>query len=495
MSSIDEIREARIKKLNLLKEKGIDPYKTNSRRELSLKEASNSFEQLEKDGESKWLAGRIMSLRGQGAIIFVTLNDGTGLFQGLLKKDVLGEEKFGLFGEVADIGDFIEIYGSFFLTKRGEKTLEAKDWGMLTKSLLPLPEKWHGLENIEEIYRSRYLDLIMDSEAHEIFIIRAKVIKAIREYLDKKNLLEVETPILQNQAGGAMARVFETHHNDYAMDMVLRIALELDHKKIMAAGYEGVYEIGKCFRNEGSDPTHMQEFTMLEWYAAYKNLEDNIAWTEEMIKHIAFEIVGKKAYKVFDKDGKETEVNFDTDWPRVKFGDLVKKNAGIDIADITLEKARKEAVRWNMSEDEAKKTSLGNLLDFIYKKSSRGKIINPTFVTNFPGELKPLAQQNEDGTANVAQLVIAGAEITNQYAELVDPILERELLVAQAKAKEEGDEEAMGVDESFLLAMEHGMPPMTGFGMGIDRLVAILTEQKNLRDVVFFPIMRPKKEE
>lgn len=492
MSSIDEIRDARIKKLKLLEDKGANPYPALSHRELSLKEASDQFEKLEKGKESKWLAGRIMSLRGQGAIAFVTLNDGTGPFQGLFKKDALGDEKFKLFGDTADIGDFIEIHGNFFLTKRGEKTIEAADWNMLSKSLLPLPEKWHGLENIEEIYRSRYLDLIMNEEAHELFITRAKIIKAIREYLNGKNLLEVETPILQNQAGGAMAKVFKTYHNDYAMDMVLRIALELDHKKIMAGGYEGVYEIGKCFRNEGSDPTHMQEFTMLEWYAAYKNLEDNIAWTEEMIKHIAFQVVGKKVYKILDKDEKEIEINFDTDWPRVRFGDLVKKNAGIDITDITLEKARMEAVRWEMPKEEAEKTGLANLLDFIYKKSSRGKIINPTFVTNFPGELKPLAQQNTDGTAEVAQLVIAGAEITNQYAELVDPILERKLLAAQAEAKEGGDEEAMEMDGSFLTAMEHGMPPMTGFGMGIDRLTAILTERKNLRDVVFFPIMRPK---
>jgi len=492
MSSIDEIRDTRIEKLNLLKKKGVDPYPATSKRELTLREAINKFSEFEKEKKEMWLAGRIMSIRGQGAIVFVTMHDGTAHFQALFKKDVIDAEKFELFSQAVDIGDFVEVSGTFFVTKRGEKTLEAHDWRMLSKSLRPLPEKWHGLENIEEIYRSRYLDLVMDQEAHELFITRAKIIKAIREYLDKKNLLEVETPILQNQAGGAMAKVFETYHNDYAMDMVLRIALELDHKKIMTGGYEGVYEIGKCFRNEGSDPTHMQEFTMLEWYAAYKNLEDNMTWTEEMIKRIAFEVIGKKVFKVFDKEGKETEVNFDIVWPKVKFGDLVKENAGVDIASITLKEARSQAKKWGMSEEEAGKTGRANLLDFIYKKSSRGKIVNPTFVIDFPGELKPLAQQNKDGTASVAQLVIAGAEITNQYAELVDPILERELLIAQSKAKEGGDEEAMEVDESFLRAMEHGMPPMTGFGMGIDRLCAILCERKNLRDVVFFPIMKPK---
>jgi len=495
MSSIDEIRDIRINKLELLKKRGIDPYPSQSKRELSLKDAILNFDSLEKSGESKWISGRIMSIRGQGAIIFLTLNDGTGLFQGLLKKDVIGDEKISFFSEVVDIGDFIELQGTLFITKRGEKTMEAKDWRMLTKTLLPLPEKWHGLENIEEIYRNRYLDLIMSEDSHNIFITRSKIIKSIREYLDNKNLLEVETPILQNQAGGAMARVFKTHHNDYDMHMVLRIALELDHKKIMTAGYEGVYEIGKCFRNEGSDPTHIQEFTMLEWYASYKTLEDNINWTEEMIKDIAFNLIGKKTFKVLDKDGKEVDVNFDNIWTRVSFSDLLKKNADIDIKNISLEEAQEEAIKWGMSKEEAEKTGRGNLLDHIYKKSSRFKIINPTFITNFPGDLKPLAIQNDDGTAEVAQLVIAGAEITNQYAELVDPLVQRDLLIAQSKAKEGGDEEAMEIDENFLKAMEHGMPPMTGFGMGIDRLTAILTEQKNLRDVIFFPIMKPKNQE
>jgi lysyl-tRNA synthetase class 2 len=493
MSSIDEIKNARLGKLRLLEKMGMDPYPADSKRELSLQGAVENFPKLEKSKEIKWLAGRIVSRREQGAIIFITLQDGTGYFQILLKKDILGEEKFSLFAEGVDIGDFIEAQGTFFTTKRGEKTLEAKDWHMLTKSLRPLPEKWHGLRDIEEIYRARYLDLIGNPEARELFTTRSKIIQAIRRYLDEKNLLEIETSILQNQAGGAMAKVFETYHYDYQMKMVLRIAMELDHKKIMAGGYEGVYEIGKCFRNEGSDPTHLQEFTMLEWYAAYKNLETNIQWTEEMLKQIALKIVGKKVYKILSKEGKETTVNFDTDWPRVKFGDLLKEDAGINIADISLKQAQKEALKWEMSKEEAEKTSRGNLLDHIYKKSSRWKIINPTFVTNFPGELKPLARQNPDGTAEVAQLVIAGAEITNQYAELIDPLLERELLNTQAKARERGDEQAMEVDESFLTAMEYGLPPMTGFGMGIDRLVAILTERKNLREVIFFPTLKPKK--
>jgi lysyl-tRNA synthetase class 2 len=276
------------------------------------------------------------------------------------------------------------------------------------------------------------------------------------------------------------------------MDMSLRIALELEHKMLMAGGYERVYEMGKTFRNEGSDPTHLQEFTMLEWYAAYETLETNMKWTEDLIKSLVKSLVGKTTYKVYDNEGNGVDVDLDTDWDRITFGELLKKDANIDIETITIDEARKEAIKWGVKEEEVKKLGRGNLLDKIYKKCSRDKIINPTFVTDFPGDLKPLAQQNANGTAKVCQLIIAGAEITNQYAELVDPSIQRELLVAQSKAKKGGDEEAMDVSEGFLTAMEHGMPPMTGFGMGIDRLVAILTEQKNLRDVIFFPIMKPR---
>lgn len=490
MASLEELRTVRLEKLKMLKEAGMDPYPSSVLRDYSIKEIKDKFEEI-KDSVS--IAGRVMVTRGQGAILFIVLQDGSERFQAVLKKDELSEDVFNLFTSTVDNGDFISVTGSLFTTKRGEQSILIKEWKMATKALLPLPDKWHGLQDVEETYRKRYLDMIMDKDVYDRFIVRAEVVKFIRNYFDNKNFLEVETPILQNQAGGAMARVFETHHNDYNLPMVLRIALELDHKMIMAGGYGGVYEIGKCFRNEGSDPTHMQEFTMIEWYAAYETLETNMKWTEEMIKLMATDVFNKNTFDVSDKDGNIVSVSFDGDWPRISFVDLLKENVDIDVTTITLEEARDQAVKWGMDKKEAEKIGRGNLLDYIYKKSSRVKIINPTFVTNFPGDLKPLAQQNEDGTAQVAQLIMAGAEITNQYAELADPIKQRELLTSQSSAKEGGDEEAMGMDERFLEAMEHGLPPMTGFGMGIDRLVAILTEQKNLRDTIFFPIMKPRE--
>jgi len=495
MASIEELRDTRIKKIKLLESTGMSAYPVSVPCDYSINEIKNGFDLLLEKSEGKNIStvGRVMIVRGQGAILFVVLSSGNDRFQAVLKKDELEEEVFDLFVATVDNGDYIMVSGPLFVTVRGEKSILIKEWKMATKSLLPMPDKWHGLQDQEEIYRKRYLDILMDEESYKRFETRSKIVRAIRKYFDDKNFMEIETPILQNQAGGAMAKVFETHHNDYDMPMVLRIALELDHKKLMVGGYERVYEIGKNFRNEGSDPTHLQEFTMIEWYAAFQTLETNMNWTEELIKSITKDIIGKNTFRVYDEKGDSTEVDLGKDWPRVRFGDLLKKDAGIDIEKITMEEARQEALKWGVKEDEVKILGRGNLLDKIYKKASRNKIINPTFVIDFPGDLKPLAQQNEDGTAKVAQLIIAGAEITNQYAELVNPITQRELLTSQSKAKEKGDAEAMDIDEEFLTAMEHGMPPMTGFGMGIDRLTAILTEQKNLRDVIFFPIMHPRE--
>lgn len=493
MATLSELRQVRIEKLELLKSAGMDAYPASVARTHSLVTVKDTFSSLESSGETVSVIGRIMSLRGQGAIMFVTLFDGTEKFQVVFKKDEIKEPLFELFGNVVDIGDFIQVTGILFTTQKGQPSILVKSWMMATKALLPIPSEHYGLEDVEEKMRKRYLDALTNPELFKRFEVRSKIIKYIRSFFDAHGFMEIETPILQNQAGGAMAKTFNTHHNDYDMDMVLRISLELEHKIMMTAGYNRIYEIGKNFRNEGSDPTHIQEFTMIEWYAAYETLETNLVWTETLLKKIAIEIMGKTTFFVLDRDNSKVEVDFDGVWTRVTFNDLLKENAGIDMQTATIDEIRSAALTWGMDEKDITITGRGNLLDYIYKKSSRNKIIQPTFVTDYPSDLKPLAQRNEDGTAKVAQLIIAGAEITNQYAELVDPKIQRMLLEAQSAAKKEGDVEAMEIDERFLTAMEHGMPPMTGFGMGIDRLVAILTEQDNLRDVIFFPIMRPKE--
>lgn len=493
MSREDEIRTIRLQKKQKLEEAGMNPYPAQAKQDFTLAEVQKNFAKIkkEKTGKKISLVGRVMSKRGAGKISFIELFDGTGRFQAVLRVDELKKDKMKNFSKNFDIGDFIEVRGELFKTKTGEKSLKVFGYKMLSKSLLPLPEKWHGLQDTDERYRKRYLDVLMDSDVYSRFQLRSKVVKEIRAFLDEKDFLEIETPILQNQAGGAMAEVFKTHHNDLDMPMVLRIALELPHKMLMAGGYPAIYEIGKNFRNEGSDPTHIQEFTMLEWYAAYRTLDDNIRWTELMIKRCA-KLTGKTEFAIPDATGKVTKVSFAGKWPRKTFAELVKKNAKLDIHTATRKEIEATAKEWGMAPAEIKKTGDANLLDFIYKKSSRNKIVQPTFVTHYPSDLKPLAQQNENKTAEVAQLVIAGAEVTNQYAELIDPVVQRALFEKQAEFKAGGDAEAMDIDEDFLTAMEHGMPPMTGFGLGIDRLVSILSEQYNLRDTIFFPIVKPE---
>ncbi len=493
MASLQELKHVRLEKLNKLHDFGMDAYPASVSRDYNLADIRSKFEILSSEGKQVSIAGRILSLRGQGAIMFATLFDGTEKFQAVIKKDEIEESLFNLFGECVDLGDFISVTGTLFTTQRGESSLLVNTWKMASKALLPIPSEHYGLEDEDEKMRKRYLDAIVNPELFKRFETRAKIIKYIRSFFDTRDFLEIETPILQNQAGGAMAKTFNTHHNDYDMNMVMRISLELEHKIMMVAGYNRIYEIGKNFRNEGSDPTHIQEFSMIEWYAAYEDLETNMAWTEELLRGIARDVIGKMQFSVLDKDDNRVDVDFDGVWPRVKFGELLKQNADIDMEIISIDDLRTHAKKWGMGDDEIKTLGRGNLLDFIYKKSSRNNIIQPTFVTDYPSELKPLAQQNADGTARVAQLIIAGAEITNQYTELVNPIVQRELLQKQSDAKSGGDAEAMEIDDRFLTAMEHGMPPMTGFGMGIDRLVALMTEQDNLRDVIFFPIMRPKE--
>ncbi len=450
------------------------------------------------------IAGRLMTFREHGRIAFGQMQDHSGRMQvcfmkgfsliaGIPENDEISHEHF--WSKLIDLGDFLGLTGDLFQTKHGEITLLVHTIEILAKSLRPLPEKWHGLTDREACYRERHLDLLTNKNTEERFQVRSKVIRGIRKFLDEKDFLEVETRILQPQAGGALAKIFETHHNALDHTFVLRIALELDLKILLAGGMERVYEIGKCFRNEGMDPSHLQEFTMLEWYAAYATLEENMKWTEEMLRTVLYDVLGLTSVTVLDKDEKPVVINFGGEWKKERFPDLLKKYARIDMFSAKREILEAKAAECGMEKKLIGKTSNGNLLDFIYKKTARPRLIEPTFVLDYPSELKPLAKPKGDGTAECYQLIVAGWEIVNSYGELVDPVIQRELLEAQAKAKVRGDEEAMDVDEEFLRAMEHGMPPMTGFGMGIDRFVALITEQPNLRDVVLFPLMKPQESE
>lgn len=494
MSREQEIRNLRITKIDRLKSMGMDSYVDpgSVKQDLTLGEVGEQFAELKKNNREKTITGRIMIKRGAGKISFSKIFDGTGEFQVVLRVDELGKEKMKTFEKLFDAGDFAEFSGIFFTTEKGQESLLVDSFRMLTKALLPLPEKWHGLEDVEERYRKRYLDVLTNKDSYKRFITRTKIVSEIRSILDKEDFLEVETPILQNQASGAMAKTFNTHHNDYDLDVVLRISLEAEHKMIMAGGYPAVYEIGKNFRNEGSDSTHMQEFTMIEWYKAYKGLDYNMDLTEKMLKSIAEKVVGKTKFEIEDFTGDVVKIDFGKKWERIEFNDLVMKYANINLEVATREDLEAKALELGEKKDEVKKMSDWNLMDSIWKKSARKKIVDPTWVTRYPGNLKPLAIQNDNGTAEVAQLVMAGFELSNHYAELVNPITQRKLLEAQVDAKFGGDAEAMEMNNAFIEAMEYGMPPMTGTGIGIDRLVGIFTEQNNLRDTVLFPLMKPK---
>ncbi len=502
MSTENHLITDRKKKLEAWREKGFDGFAEKFDRTHTSAEAKSFCEKAKlreasdimagPKSEAK-LCGRVLNFRDMGKLAFLRIRDTDGDFQICLTKNALGDD-YKWFIKNIDLGDFIGFTGEYFITKHGEPSLLAALVEPLSKSLRPLPEKWAGITDRESCYRQRYLDLFSNEETFDRFKIRSEVVRLIREFMHEKKFTEVETRILQAQAGGAMARVFETHHNALDHEFVLRISLELEHKMLLAGRFERVFEIGKCFRNEGMDPSHLQEFTLMEWYAAYANLDDNMNWTQEMLQSVIKKATGTTKCTVLDKNEKPVEIDFAGEWPRVKFGDLLQKFANIDMNTIDLEELRTMCIKkYDLPSKEANKMGRGNLLDHVYKKTARPTLVQPTFVMDYPTDLKPLARPNGDGTSDVYQLLVAGWEIVNSYGELIDPSVQRKLLEEQSEAKAGGDEEAMEVDDEFLTAMEHGFPPMTGFGMGIDRLVALITGQPNLRDVVLFPLMKPEK--
>jgi len=470
--------------------KTCNPYPEKYDVNYSLKEAST----LEDETKDVSVAGRIVFMRKMGKLSFLKLRDLEGELQVSIKIDLVGEESYEFFKSNIDVGDFIGVKGEMFTTHTGEKTLRADNYTFLGKALKPLPEKFHGLSDIETIYRNRYVDLIMNEDSRVKFILRSNLIKEIRNYLNNNGYLEIETPILNNKASGALAKPFVTHHNALDIDIYLRIAPETYLKRAIVGGFTKVFEFARCFRNEGMDATHLQDFTMLEGYGAYLNYKDNMTFLREMIQTVVNNLFGKLELTIGDKT-----VDISGDWEVISMRDLIMKYSNIDIFEYdTKEKLLNKIKELNIDIDSStplEDLGFGNLVDQLYKKVARPNVVSPTFLIEHPISLSPLARANDENPnlTDRFQLIINGAEIINAYSELVDPMEQERRLLEQASLKASGDEEAMMMDRDYISAMEYGMPPISGWGIGIDRLVQILTDAENIKDCVMFPLMKPEE--
>lgn len=486
MKNYSEQELVRREKLNEIKKVTI-PYKDSYKKTHTLKESSEILDNT----QNVRLAGRIVFTRKMGKLSFVRIRDLEGSMQLELKIDLLGEEKYSFFKKMIDIGDFIGAEGEIFTTQTGEKTLRVKSFELLSKSLRPLPEKFHGLTDIEQRYRQRYVDLIMNEDSREIFIGRSKLYAYVHKFLGENGFLEVETPILQSAVCGANAKPFFTHHNALDIDCNLRIAPETYLKQCIAGGYNRVYEIAKCFRNEGMDSEHLQEFTQIEWYASYWNYKDNLEFYQKFIKGLLQELLGTCKVTYQNK-----ELDFSKDeWNKIDYVKEMTKIFGFNFLAIeNPEELKKHIVdnRIFTYEELADYKSLSQIIDFVYKRKIRENIFEPTVIYNYPAVLIPLARRNDEDNRriDVFQVVAAGTELCKAYSELVDPIVQRKAFEEQLKAKKQGDDETMDIDEGFLLAMEQGMPPISGLGVGIDRLLMLIYNKPSIRDVVLFPQMK-----
>lgn len=496
----------RLRKADELRKMGINPYPARFESKHSIADAQKLGEAVlrtveeiaEKPKAAVTIRGRLMTLREHGRLAFANLKDFSGTIQICFMEGILGKEPYKLLRKV-DMGDFVGCTGELFMTKHGQLTLLIKEWTLLGKTLRPLPEKWHGIEDQETKYRQRYLDLIMNEDTMQRFRQRSRCLGLIREYLNRHDFTELEFPLLESKASGATARPFLTHHNALDMDVYLRIACELPQKMAIVGGFERTYEIARVFRNEGMDPSHLQEFTMLEWYAAYWNYEDNMNFTEGMIRFLIQELMGTTKLQIKSRDGEMVEVDFGPDWPRLDFATLIENDCGIKIYDHVdnADSLRAAIKKQKIQFEEMDQMGYGNLCDYLYKKVSRPKLIQPCFVINHPTSMKPLARRS-DANPNFCesfQLLVNTWEVVNAYSEIVDPVDQEARFVEQALAQSGGDAEAMEMDVGFIRAMQHGMPPISGNGMGIDRLMTLITGQDNLRDLVLFPIMRPTDED
>lgn len=467
-----------------------NPYPEKYEITHSIKDAR----ELEDGIDGVCIAGRVVFLRKMGKLSFLRIRDIEGSIQVSMQLDLVGEAAYKFMKSNIDVGDFIGVCGEMVTTQTGEKTLKTHEFQFLGKALRPLPEKFHGLADQEMKYRNRYVDLIMNEDARSRFLLRSKLIWEIRSFLNNHGYLEIETPILNNKASGAMARPFKTHHNALDIDVYLRIAPETYLKRAIVGGFTKVYEFARCFRNEGMDATHLQDFTMLEGYGAYLNYRDNMKFLQDMIQTVVKNLFGKLELTIAGDT-----IDISGDWESVSMRDLILKYCPIDIyvydtKEKLLAKIKEEKLDID-SETPLEDMGYGNLVDQLYKKVARCHVVKPMFLTEHPISLSPLARANDDNSnlTDRFQLIINGAEIINAYSELVDPIEQERRLEEQARLKSNGDEEAMMMDRDYIGAMEYGMPPISGWGIGIDRLVQILTDADNIKDCVMFPLMKPEE--
>lgn len=479
---LEEIREIRKEKVEKLEGLGVNPYPS---------EVPDEPEDIKKarsrEGENAKVAGRILGWRGHGNSIFADLKDETGEIQLFFQKKNLGDEFEKL--ELFDIGDFVFVEGKVVKTKAGEITVDVSSFKLLSKSIRPLPSTWHGLKDIEERYRQRYVDLLMNDGVREVFEKRAEIIKLLREYLDENDFLEVKTPSLQPIYGGATARPFVTHHNALDIDLYLRISDELYLKRLIVGGFDRVYEIGTDFRNEGIDRWHNPEFTMLEFYWAYKDYNDLIEFTEGMLTGVVKEVCGKTKIEYGDR-----KIDF-SNWQRTTYREALLKETGVDIDKLeSLDDFKKEVKESEISVDMEGVKDLTGALDALYKAHVRDTLVDPTFLTDHPYYMRPLAKRKGEDESKVEsfQLVVAGAELINAYSELNDPQDQKRRWEEDMKKAKEGIEEHQVVDDDYIRALEYGMPPTAGWGLGIDRFTAILTNQHSLKDTILFPTLRPE---
>jgi len=493
MATQDKIKKLRIKKLESLKKVGWDGYPAQTKRDTEIAAALNNFDAWSKEERKIVIAGRIMSMRGQGGIAFVDLRDESGSIQLVFKKDSLKD--FDRVGEFLDIGDFIEAGGYLFKTQRGEDSLFIESWKLLTKTLRPLPSEWYGLKDVEERFRRRYLDLILNDDVKKRLVLRSKIIQAIRDFLNSYGFLEVETPILQTLPGGALAKPFQTKLNALNMDLYLRIAPELYLKRLIVAGLEKIYEIGRNFRNEGMDRSHNPEFTMLELYWAYQDYEGLMILVEDMFAFILNNAFSQtKNPLLVNING--NLVNFKKPWLRLEFKEVIRKYAGLDAdkaeAKEILEKMKEHKIEITK---EHKKQDKWELIDEVYKKICLPNLIQPTFVIHLPAALSPLAKLRTENKEEVQRFLIAigGMEAGNAFSELNDPLDQDARFREQEKKRRAGNEEASRYDKDFVEALEYGMPPTAGIGIGLDRLVILLTNAEGIKEVIFFPFMRKRE--